>query len=56
MPESYLSERHQALKSELKIRMLLAKEKIKDRKGEHYEKRVEELKCLYEDYKRLIIS
>ena len=38
-----MSERHKGLKSELKIRMILAKEKIKYAKEEEYEHRVEEL-------------
>ena len=41
--EDLKSERHQKLKSELKLRMILAKEKIKNRKGDDYGKRLEEL-------------
>ena len=38
--EDLKSERHQKLKSELKLRMILAKEKIKNRKGDDYGKRL----------------
>ena len=56
VPEQYESDRHRGLKSELKIRMLLAKEQVKFAKEEHYQQRQEELKELYETYKALVVS
>lgn len=51
VPDGYQSDRHKALKSELKIRMLLAKEKLKNPKEEHFAKRQKDLQKLYEVYK-----
>ena len=54
--EGQKSERHQKLKSELKIRMILAREKIKNRKADNHEKRVKELQQLYDSYKEKVIG
>ena len=54
--EGQKSERHQKLKSELKIRMILAKEKIKNRKGNDYAKRLEDLQHLYESYSQKVLK